>query len=67
MAPVAATAFELPVVDVRSLLYRGDSALARAQELRVQARLVSGDALHELVEEVCDLVALAIEPGPPGP
>jgi hypothetical protein len=67
VAPVAATAFELPVVDIRSLLYRGDSALARAQELRVQARLVSGDALHELIEEVCDLVALASEPGPSGP
>jgi len=25
---------------------------------------VSGDALRELVEEVCDLVALAFEPGP---
>jgi len=50
---------------MRSLLYRGDRALARAQELRARARLVSGDALHELIEEVCDLVALAIEAGPP--
>jgi hypothetical protein len=65
-APAPSTA-EVPVVDVRSLLYRGDSALARAQELRAKARLVSGDALHELIEEVCDLVALAIEPGPPSP
>jgi len=61
----AAAAPEVPVVDVRSLLYRGDRALARAQELRARARLVSGDALHELIEEVCDLVALAIEAGPP--
>jgi hypothetical protein len=67
-APVAHAAVptpEPPVVDVRSLLYRGNSALARAQELRAKARLVSGDALHALVDEVCDLVALALEPGPP--
>ena len=55
------------MVDVRALLYRGDSALARAQELRAAARVVSGDALRALIEEVCDLVALAIEPGPPAP
>ena len=56
-------------VDVRSLLYRGDRALQRAQELRVAARQASGDALRALVDEVCDLVALALEPppGPPGP
>jgi hypothetical protein len=65
--PAAKAAPELAVVDVRSLLYRGDSALARARELRATARLVSGDALRALVEEVCDLVALAIEPGPPFP
>lgn len=68
-APVSAAGavapVEAPVVDVRSLLYRGERALARAQELRARARLASGDALHELIEEVCDLVALAIEPGPP--
>jgi hypothetical protein len=68
LPPVAKTAAPEPaVVDVRSLLYRGDSALARARELRATARLVSGDALRALVEEVCDLVALAIEPGPPFP
>jgi hypothetical protein len=66
-SPGAAAAPEAPVVDVRSLLYRGDSALARARELRATARLVSGDALRAVVEEVCDLVALAIEPGPPSP
>jgi chemotaxis protein histidine kinase CheA len=57
---------ELPLVDVRSLLYRGDRARARAQELRAQARNASGDALRDLVEEVCDLIGLALEPGPPG-
>jgi hypothetical protein len=41
--------------------------LARARELRATARLVSGDALRAVVEEVCDLVALAIEPGPLSP
>jgi hypothetical protein len=49
-------------VDVRTLLYRGDRALGRAQELRAAAKQASGDALRELVEEVCDLVALALEP-----
>jgi len=51
-------------VDVRTLLYRGERALRRAEELRATAKQVSGDALRELVEEVCDLVALAFEPGP---
>ena len=67
VSAVAAAAPEAPVVDVRALLYRGDRALARAQELRAAARVVSGDALRGLIEEVCDLVALAIEPGPPTP
>lgn len=51
-------------VDVRTLLYRGDRALSRAQELRAAAKQASGDDLRELVEEVCDLVALALEPSP---
>ena len=51
-------------VDVRALLYRGERALRRAEELRATAKQVSGDALRELVEEVCDLVALALEPSP---
>ena len=54
-------------MDVRTLLYRGDRALQRAQELREQAKHATGDALRALVDEVCDLVALAAEPGPPGP
>jgi hypothetical protein len=53
-------------VDVRTLLYRGDRALTRARELREAAKQVSGDALRALVDEVCDLVALALEP-PPSP
>jgi len=57
-APAAAA------VDVRTLLYRGDRALRRAQELRAAAKQTSGDALRELVDEVCDLVALALEPSP---
>jgi len=53
-------------VDVRTLLYRGDRALKRAEELRQAAKQTSGDALRALVDEVCDLVALALEP-PPSP
>src|SRR2546422_9489075 len=60
-APPGAGA-ELPVVDVRLLLYRGERALQRAQELREAAKLASGETLRALVEEVCDLVALAVEP-----
>jgi hypothetical protein len=55
---------QLAVVDVRLLLYRGERALTRAQELREAARQASGDTLRALIEEVCDLVALALEPSP---
>src|SRR5438034_2745273 len=58
------TGAELAVVDVRLLLYRGARALQRAQELREAAKLASGETLRALVEEVCDLVALAVEPPP---
>jgi hypothetical protein len=51
-------------VDVRALLYRGDRALQRAKELRAAAKRASGDELRALVDEVCDLVALALEPSP---
>jgi len=51
-------------VDVRALLYRGNRALERAQELRAAAKRASGDELRALVDEVCDLVALALEPSP---
>src|SRR6266699_2940864 len=53
-----------PAVDVRVLLYRGERALGRAQELRAAAKQASGDTLRALVDEVCDLVALALEPNP---
>ncbi len=56
---------ELPVVDIGALLYRGERALARAQELRGQAKQASGDALRTLIDEVCDLVALALDAPPP--
>src|SRR5690349_831096 len=62
----SAGAGDAAAVDVRTLLYRGDRALKRAQELRQAAKQVSGDALRALVDEVCDLVALALEP-PPSP
>jgi chemotaxis protein histidine kinase CheA len=55
---------EPPVVDVRTLLYRGERALERAREVRAAAREASGDALRALVDEVCDLVALALEQHP---
>src|SRR6266571_4694790 len=62
--PATPGAAEPPVIDIRLLLYRGERALKRAQELRAAARQASGDALRVLVEEVCDLVALALEPSP---
>jgi len=65
-APRSSAAVELPVVDIRALLYRGDRALARAQELRRTAKSASGEELRALVEEVCDLVELALEPTAPG-
>ncbi len=49
-------------VDIRTLLYKGARARARAQELREAARRASGDALRSIIDEVCDLVVLAIEP-----
>jgi hypothetical protein len=52
------------VVDIRTLLFRGERALARARELRAEAqRGGSPEQLRALVEEVVDLVALALEPG----
>src|SRR5256885_1618461 len=49
-------------VDIRTLLYKGARARERAQELREAAKRVSGDALRAIIDEVCDLVVLAIEP-----
>jgi hypothetical protein len=59
----APAAIELPLVDVRSLVYRGHRALARAQELREIAKHSTPEALPALFDEVCDLVVLALEPG----
>ena len=53
-----------PVVDIRTLLYSGVRAQQRAQELRVEAKHATGEQLRALVEEVCDLVALALESSP---
>jgi hypothetical protein len=52
----------LPVVDVRTLLYQGERALARVRELRTLARQASPQDLPALFEEVCDLVDLAAQP-----
>jgi hypothetical protein len=49
-------------VDIRTLLYKGDRARQRVQELRELAKRSSGDALRAIIDEVCDLVVLAIEP-----
>jgi hypothetical protein len=51
----------LDVVDIKSLVYRGQRALARAQELREQARHLAPNQLGPLFDEVCDLVVLALE------
>ncbi|HWC74306.1 MAG TPA: hypothetical protein VG454_10260 [Gemmatimonadales bacterium] len=48
--------------DIRALLYKGDRARQRAQELREAAKRASGDELRAIIDEVCDLVVLAIEP-----
>lgn len=53
---------EPAVVDIRTLLYRGDRALERARELRAEARHASPEALRAFVEEALDLVALSLEP-----
>src|SRR3989454_4501119 len=49
-------------VDIWKLLYKGASARQRAQELREAAKRASGESLRAIIDEVCDLVVLAIEP-----
>jgi len=49
-------------VDIGTLLYKGASARRRAQELREAAKRANGEALRAIIDEVCDLVVLAIEP-----
>lgn len=58
-------AAEPAVVDIRTLLYRGERAARRAQELRAQASHVPDALLRAIFDEVCDLVVLAQEPAPP--
>jgi chemotaxis protein histidine kinase CheA len=62
-APAARALPEVPLMDIAALLYRGDRALARAQELRQEARTADPARLPALIEEVCDLVALAHDAG----
>jgi hypothetical protein len=50
------------VVDIGTLIYRGARAQQRARELREAAKRASGDDLRAIIDEVCDLVVLAIEP-----
>jgi hypothetical protein len=57
-----ATSTTTQVVNIGTLLYRGARARQRAQELREAAKRVSGDDLRAIIDEVCDLVVLAIEP-----
>ena len=49
-------------VDIQTLLYKGARARQRAQELREAAKRTSGESLRAIIDEVCDLVVLAIEP-----
>ena len=49
-------------VDIKTLLYKGAGARQRALELREAAKRASGDSLRAIIDEVCDLVVLAIEP-----
>jgi len=60
--PLARSGSEAAVVDIRSLLYKGARARQRAQELREAAKRIHGDGLRAIIDEVCDLVVLAIEP-----
>lgn len=63
--PAEPAAAEPAVVDIRTLLYRGERAARRAQELRAQASRVPDALLRAILDEVCDLVVLAQEPAPP--
>jgi chemotaxis protein histidine kinase CheA len=63
-SPLPAPAAQPPAVDIRTLLYRGDQARRRATELRAAAQRATGDQLRAIIDEVCDLVVLAIEPEP---
>jgi hypothetical protein len=59
----AASVAEPGVVDIRALLFRGDRALVRARELRAEAlHARTPEQLREILDELGDLVALALEP-----
>jgi len=49
-------------VDIKTLLYKGASARQRALDLREAAKRASGESLRAIIDEVCDLIVLAIEP-----
>ncbi len=62
-APAAQPVPEASVVDIRTLLFRGDRALTRARELRAEAQSAgSPQRMQEILDELSDLVALALEP-----
>jgi len=61
-APAAPPSNGNEPVDINTLLYKGAGARRRAQELREAAKRASGDSLRAIIDEVCDLVVLAIEP-----
>lgn len=54
---------EAQVVAITTLLYRGERALARARELRAAARDAAPERLRDLLDEACDLIALARDTG----
>ena len=58
-APVA-MAEQPPVVPIETLLYRGRSAVRRAIELREEMRRGGGSPTREVVEELFDLMELAL-------
>jgi chemotaxis protein histidine kinase CheA len=59
IAATAAPGADGGIVEIASLLYRGEGALARIRELREAARDATPAQLAALFEEACDLVALA--------
>ena len=62
-APAVATATAADVVEIATLLYRGERALARARELREEARGAPVERLQALLDEAVDLIALAHNDG----
>jgi chemotaxis protein histidine kinase CheA len=48
-----------PLVPIQSLLYRGDAAVKRSQELRAQIMSAKSAPSRDVIAELCDLVELA--------